>query len=92
MTNNNTPPELINDKDILNDEEFMEMLRHPENISRDDLLPKNKGNGLMQLNGWTINVSRTIFPNAKVEDVLEGWNMISSICFFHFLILLPYKL
>jgi hypothetical protein len=78
MTENNTFPKLVSDKDVLDDEEFIAMLSNPENISKDDLFPAETGDRKITLNGWKFDISRTIFPDAKVEEVLKGWRLIGK--------------
>ncbi|MGB8936410.1 MAG: hypothetical protein WCC17_15045, partial [Candidatus Nitrosopolaris sp.] len=70
------------DKFIIDNQNFLSMTCSPEDIalSEYDLTPQDctmeigSGEEVIMLGGWKFNVSRVIYANATVNDILDGWN------------------
>lgn len=59
--------------------EFQALLSNPETISITDLVPVYTPENFLKLGGWKLNVTKTIFENAKTGEVLIGWEMLSDL-------------
>ena len=70
------------DKFIIDNQNFLSMTCSDEDIalSEYDLTPQDctmevgSGEEVMMLGGWKFNVSRVIYANATVNEILEGWS------------------
>jgi hypothetical protein len=67
------------DIDIIDDIRFKFLLQNREQISMADLEIKNLNNGFIEIGGWKFNVSNTLHPEAFVEEVIKGWNLLRDL-------------
>ena len=67
------------DKNVMDPGEFQALLSNPETISRTDLVPVYTPENFLKLGGWKLNVTKTIFEDAKAGEVLIAWEMLSDL-------------
>jgi hypothetical protein len=65
------------DSDVMDPQHFNRFLSNPLEISETDLIPNPVGENFIELGGWKLNVRRTIFESASVDDVIYGWSKLS---------------
>ncbi|MFZ0512819.1 MAG: hypothetical protein WAM14_14525 [Candidatus Nitrosopolaris sp.] len=72
-------PDDEKDKNVMDPEEFDTLPDNPQKISKTDLIPFHTNQNFLRLGGWKLNISKTIFEDTKVDEVLEGWKMLSDL-------------
>jgi hypothetical protein len=63
------------DSEVMDPQQFNRFLCNPREISETDFVPNpGRCQNFIELGCCKINVGRTIFEGASVDDVIKGWN------------------
>jgi hypothetical protein len=70
---------VVNRVIVWNCEHFLSLLEQPNLIlTEKEFRPRLVDNSHILLGGWKFDIHSTIFPSAKSEEVVRGWNMLNE--------------
>jgi hypothetical protein len=69
---------MVNRKIVWKCNHLLELLQNPNILLNEQEYTPKSSDGFVAIGGWEFNVSSTIYGNATLDEVINGWNMFNN--------------